>query len=154
LFGPLLAPSVQALFAALVAFGACNGAMDVAMNAQAAAVERRSGRPIMSSFHGLWSIGGLVGAATAAGALHAGWSPLAHVWLASLTALGAFSIVVRPLLPPACDAALQGPRFARPSGLILMLGLMAALALLAEGAMGDWSAVYLRHSLGTTAALA
>ncbi|MBX6342774.1 MAG: MFS transporter, partial [Thermomicrobiaceae bacterium] len=60
---PALAPSAPLLLLALIAFGVGNGTMDVSMNAQAVAVERRYGRPIMSSFHGLFSVGGIVGAA-------------------------------------------------------------------------------------------
>src|SRR5215213_6674591 len=59
---PGLAPNMLSLMGALFVFGACNGGLDVAMNAQAALVEQRYARPIMTSFHGLWSIGGLVGA--------------------------------------------------------------------------------------------
>src|SRR5262245_39681689 len=60
---PGLATNMLSLMGALFVFGACNGGLDVAMNAQAALVEQRYARPIMSSFHGLWSIGGLLGAA-------------------------------------------------------------------------------------------
>ncbi len=60
---PGVAWSVPTLMGALFVFGACNGGLDVSMNAQAALVEQRYDRPIMSSFHGLWSLGGLVGAA-------------------------------------------------------------------------------------------
>src|SRR4051812_5498334 len=59
---PGLASDMLSLMGVLFVFGACNGGLDVAMNAQAALVEQRYARPIMSSYHGLWSIGGLVGA--------------------------------------------------------------------------------------------
>jgi len=62
---PLLAPSLATFVAALLVLGFSNGALDVSMNAQAAAVERRWHRPIMSSFHAMWSLGGLVGAGVA-----------------------------------------------------------------------------------------
>src|SRR3712207_6328769 len=60
---PGFATSLPALMLVLAIFGACNGALDVAMNAQAALVERHYGRSIMNSFHALWSVGGLSGAA-------------------------------------------------------------------------------------------
>src|SRR5262245_44242887 len=60
---PGVAANIPSLMAALFVVGACSGGLDVAMNAQAALVEQHYARPIMSSFHGIWSIGGLVGAA-------------------------------------------------------------------------------------------
>lgn len=151
---PILAPNLPFLIAALVLLGASNGAMDVSMNAQAVIVEQRVGRPIMSSFHGMWSVGGLAGAGACALALHCGVDPLAHV-LGATIVLGAVAIVaLQPLLPPTADSTDDGPRIARPTGLLIGLGLMALLALLAEGSMGDWSAVYLRLSLGTSAGFA
>ena len=63
-------------------------------------------------------------------------------------------VALRFLLPPDADVADDAPRLARPTGVLIGLGAMALLALLAEGSMGDWSAVYLRLSLGTSAGLA
>src|SRR5215469_3642446 len=63
---PILAPSIPVFVIALILLGMANGAVDVAMNSQAIAVQDRFGRAIMSSFHGLFSIGGLAGAAEAA----------------------------------------------------------------------------------------
>jgi predicted MFS family arabinose efflux permease len=92
---PLLAPSLAALMLALFVFGASNGAMDVAMNAQALAVERLHGRPIFSAFHGLFSVGGIAGAAAGGLALHVGAAPLAHV-LTAATILGALAAAATP----------------------------------------------------------
>jgi fucose permease len=154
LLWPVLAPSVPALVVALFVLGAGNGSLDVAMNAQAVAVEARAGRPIMSSFHGMWSLGGFAGAALAIGALRAGLSPAAHVVVATLLFGAAALVAVLNLLPPDADVRDDGHRFARPTRLLLGLGAIALLALVSEGAMGDWSAVYLQHSLGTTPATA
>ena len=153
---PIVTPSIPLLVAMLFVLGAGNGALDVAMNAQAVALETRGDRPIMSSFHGLWSVGGLVGAGGAAAALHAGWSAPAHVVAAvaifgSLAAAGCLG-----LLPAKHDVQPERARAVRPTGALVGLGAIAFLALLAEGAVGDWSAVYLQHSLGaapSTAAL-
>ena len=77
-----LAPSFPALVAALALLGAANGVMDVAMNAHGVAVETRLQQPIMSSLHGMFSLGGLLGAG--AGALLLGWlPPAAHVLAAT-----------------------------------------------------------------------
>lgn len=151
---PVVAPTLPWLIASLVLFGASNGAMDVSMNAQAVAVEQLWPRPTMSSFHGMWSVGGLVGAALGAAALHTEIAPKSHVWTAAI-AFGAVSLLaLRHLLPPTADVANDAPRLARPTGMLLTLGTMAMLALLAEGSMGDWSAVYLHHTLGTSAGVA
>ena len=151
---PVLAPSLAQLVAALFVLGAGNGALDVSMNAQAAAVEHRWPRPIMSSFHGMWSLGGLAGAGAAALALGAGVTPLHHVASATVVLIATTALALAPLLPPTADARADDRRFARPTRAVLGLGIVAFLALLTEGAMGDWSAVYLQHSLGTTSATA
>jgi fucose permease len=107
----------------------------------------------MSSFHGMWSLGGLAGAGLAALALAAGVAPVLHVLGATalFAALAAIGIV--PLLPPDADVGADDRRFARPTRAVLGLGAIAFLALLSEGAMGDWGAVYLQRSLGATAAI-
>ncbi len=151
---PLLAPTLPSLVVALIAVGAGNGAMDVSMNAQALAVERRAGRPIMSSFHALWSVGGIVGAGVCALALQVGVAPRAHLAAAALGLGGMALLAVTRFLPAAADAPHPGRRLARPDGVLLTLGLMALLALVSEGAMGDWSALYLRDTLGASPSLA
>jgi MFS family permease len=74
---PLLAPNFPLLLAALVLLGVARGALDVAMNAHAVLIEERYRRPILSSLHGLFSLGGLVGGALAAGALQRRPAPAA-----------------------------------------------------------------------------
>src|SRR6059036_3565861 len=69
---PVASPSVALLSFSLALLGACNGLLDVSMNAQAAEVEQRVGRPIMSSFHALFSLGGVAGALLAGGAMASG----------------------------------------------------------------------------------
>jgi hypothetical protein len=145
--------SVPLVGVALLLLGACNGTLDVAMNAQAVVVERRYGRAIMSSFHGLFSLGGLAGAAAAGLAAHAGVKPLTHVLASAALGIGAVLVAQRGLLT-AAPAAGHTPIFVRPSGRLRWLGLLAFAALMAEGAMGDWSGVYLRDWLGATPALA
>ena len=84
---------------ALFILGAWNGTLDVSMNAHAIAVERRYGRPIMSSFHALFSLGGLAGAAIAGLAIAAGVGRVTHVLIASGIAVAIIASVVRWLLP-------------------------------------------------------
>jgi len=151
---PGLAPSLPLLMVALIALGAGNGAMDVAMNAQGVAVEARYGRPIMSSFHGLWSVGGFAGALVGGLAAGAGIAPFPHLLGAAVVLVIAALVAARWLLPVAADADSGAPAFARPTRALLGLGVVAFCSALGEGAMADWSAVYLHSSLATSAAFA
>lgn len=150
---PVLAPGIASSAAALALLGASNATLDVAMNAQGVMVEDRYRRPIMSSFHAFFSLGGLLGAGGAAAALAASVSAVAHVAIVALLALAVVCVVRTGLLPSEPKRS-RDPVFALPPAGLVGLGALTFCALLAEGAMGDWSAVYLRDSLGTTPALA
>jgi MFS family permease len=151
---PIVSPDPLALIGALLALGACNGALDVSMNAQAVAVERRYGRAIMSSFHALFSLGGLVGAGFAGVAAGFGVDPVPHVVASALVGTTIAGLALRGLLPAEPDHVSSGSGFAWPTRTLAGLGLLAFFGLLAEGAMADWSAVYLRDSLGASMSLA
>lgn len=140
---PLLATlsSIPRLFATLFVFGAGVGAIDCAINVQAIIVERASGRPLMSGFHGLFSVGGIAGAASVTALLSAGATPLAAT-LAVVVLIVAAMVKAAPGLL-ATGAAAQGPFFAMPRGVVLFLGIMCFVVFLTEGAMLDWSAVFL-----------
>jgi MFS family permease len=150
----LLAPSLPLLILALALYGAANGAMDVAMNAQAVVVEERYRRPIMSSFHGMFSLGGFVGAGVTGLLVSTGTSPTTHVVAVALVLAVVALLALRYFLPAGVDATLQGPAFALPKRSLLGLGLIAFFVLVGEGAVGDWSAVYLTSVLGTGPGLA
>lgn len=151
---PVLSPTLGLVAAALGVLGACNGVLDVAMNAQAAAVEHGLGRAAMSSFHSLFSLGGLGGALLASGAMLRGLDDVQHVLAAAALALVVVSVTRRWLLPSPRAAPAPGPALAWPAVSLLVLGGLAFLGLLAEGAMADWSAVYLRDVVGASPALA
>ena len=147
---PLLAPSLPVFAAALILLGTANGAVDVAMNAQAIAIEARAGRAIMSSFHGLFSAAGLVGAAVAGAAMSFGIRAVPHL-LASVALLSCVTLVAVRFLQPTEPAAAHITQFHLPRGPLIALGVLTLCSLLAEGAIGDWSAVYLRDDLGADA---
>lgn len=149
-----LAPSLPALMAAALLFGAAHATLDVAMNAHGVTVERALGRPIMSSLHAGWSIGGLVGAGI--GALMAAAGVDARVNLIVVpVALCALALAgTRALLPAAEDVAPPLPALRLPSPRVALLGLVAFCSLFAEGVAADWSAVYLEDSLGAASAVA
>lgn len=151
---PILAPTAWFVAAALGLFGALNALLDVSMNAQAIAVEEQYPQPIMSAFHALFSVGGLTGAliasATLAGGLGSGW----HVALITAVSVAVLTAAMRRLLPSTGAAGPPGAVFVWPPAALLSLGLLTFCGLLVEGAMGDWSAVYLHDALGTTASVA
>jgi MFS family permease len=141
----LWAPNLATLVLALLAFGAANGMLDVSMNAQAVLVEDRYRRPILSSLHGLYSTGGLAGASLAALAASIGISASAQA-LGLAIVLGPLLVAIsRFLLRQEARRADPSPVLARPSRALMGLGALAFLALMAEGAVGDWAAVFLRE---------
>ncbi|CAM3285996.1 MFS transporter [Stackebrandtia soli] len=135
------------LAAALLLAGALIGSFDVAMNAQAATVERAAGTPIMGSFHAVWSLAAAAGAGI--GGLAAQWEVPLFAQLAALGSVGVVAALLfgRFLLPDGpVDASAtkrRGWRFERG---LLISSLVAFAALLAEGAAADWSALFLQQT--------
>nr|WP_305094556.1 MFS transporter [Prescottella sp. R16] len=155
--GPGLASSAWQLGAALAVFGFGNGALDVAMNAQAVVAEQAYRRPIMSAFHGMFSIGGVVGSLVGAATLAAGWSP--SVALAGSAVLGVVAVAVcttRLLSAPArhTPGVHDAPGRGRFSRRVLTLGVLAFALMLAEGVANDWSALQVTDRLDTSGAVA
>lgn len=139
---PAVAPDLPVLIAALVLLGIGNGALGVTMNAQGALLERRKNTPIMASFHGVFSIGGLLGSLVAGTAAGAGITAPAHLagTAAVLTAVALAS--ARFLIRDRPESG--GTAFARPDKRLAVFGLLALCGLLCEGAVSDWSAVLMR----------
>lgn len=152
--GPALAGSGWQLFLALVVLGVANGAQDIAMNAEAAAIEAQSSISMMSAFHGMFSLGGVVGAGLGGVAAGLGIGPLPH--LAALALLTAALTVSRrgTLGAQAPSETGSAPFFAVPRGALVGLALVCFATMLGEGAAADWSAVYLLNNLGAGAFLA
>ena len=150
------AGSQPQLFAALAVWGAFLGVLDVAMNAQGVAVERTRRRPIMSTLHGSWSIGALSGACVGALGVGVGISLTTQVLLLGPPCLLAGVVATRHFV---ADRATGGSRepskrhrgrvrsLPRIPRVLVMLGVIAMAGLLCEGAVADWSAVYLRNTL-------
>ena len=151
---PALAPNLALLTLALVVVGAGNGALDVSMNVQAVAVEKRYRRPIMTTFHGLFSAGSLVGGALAGVLAGQGVGATPHLLAVAAVLVPVALLASRWLLPAGGDAGPSGPTFARPSRALAGLGVVAFGVLLGEGAIADWSAVYLHDRVETGAGVA
>jgi hypothetical protein len=155
---PVIAPSLWTLMIALLAWGAAIGSMDLAMNAVAADVEHRARRPLMSSFHGMFSLGALGGSVIAFGAIRAGLTPFEHMTAVSVLVLvGAWTSF--RALPPATrgmDEAGEASsgRLRWPGRALLVVGVIALIVLAAEGAVENWSALVLKENFGSSASFA
>jgi predicted MFS family arabinose efflux permease len=151
---PLLAvvSSLPWLVVSLLVFGAGVGSIDVTMNIQAIIVERASRRTMMSGFHGLFSLGGIAGAAGVTALLGAGASPLTAMWCVVGGIVVALVIARSNLL--SYGSKKDGPAFALPHGVVLFIGALCLIAFLAEGAVLDWSAVFLTSVRGVDASYA
>lgn len=150
-----LAPGTWSLAATLLVFGAVHGVVDVSMNAHAVDVERMSGGGLMSGFHALFSIGGLIGSAGMSALLTMG-APLSWCAVAVGVVLAVLVITQWNHLLEHVRAADQ-PRqsiFALPPAAVLLLGALCCVSFLAEGSMLDWSAVFLRSSRGVAVSAA
>jgi predicted MFS family arabinose efflux permease len=147
-----IATPVGALAAALFLFGAALGSMDCVINMQAIIVERDRGRPMMSGFHALYSLGGVAGAGVVSGLVAVGApAPVAALCVAAILLLaGAASWP--GLLTRGSDQ--PGLAFAAPRGAVLVIGLFCLVVFLAEGSALDWSAVFLRAVRGAAPAQA
>ena len=148
------ASALPLLVVTLMLFGAGIGATDVAMNIQAIIVERASGRSMMSGFHGLFSLGGIAGAGGMAALLSSGASPLVATACVSAGIVAALVLSAAHYLP--YGARNDGPAFAIPHGIVLFIGMLCFVLFLAEGAVLDWSAVFLtsiRHMAASYAGL-
>ncbi len=140
---PALAVNTLTLFAAVTAVGAANGALDIAMNAQGLAVERTAGRRLFSSLHAAFSFGALAGAGIAAVVAGVGIGALPHLAGTAVIGAAAALAVIPGLQPDRPHRGPAGPRLARPSRRLAIYGAIAFCVLLAEGAVFDWSGIYL-----------
>jgi predicted MFS family arabinose efflux permease len=153
----LALPFYAALLVVMLAFGITGSLLDVAVNVEATEIERQSGRPLMSGFHGMFSLGGMAGAGLGSAAPALGLTAQGHLFVA--TGLGAVAVLVasRAMLPVEPAAAGEKHPLSIPRGPLLLLGVLASMGLITEGAMYDWSVLFMqqeRASYASTAALA
>lgn len=135
----------------LLLFGVGIGITDCAMNIQAIIVEKASAKPLMSGFHGMYSVGGIAGAGLMTALLTLGLEVMASVITLSILVLGLLVISYKTLLPYANPP--EGPAFAIPKGTVLILGIICFVVFLAEGTVLDWSALYLVENRGVAESL-
>ena len=153
---PGLVTDIVVLGAVLVVYGAAFGGLDVAMNLSAMQIIRRSGRSLMPSFHAAFSFGGVFGAGTGALAAAGGVSPALHLGVTGVAC--AFGVLAAaPRLP--ADIPEDRPVRTRKASPwrhrgVWVFGVVALLAGVSEGAMADWTALFLRDETGATEGVA
>ena len=132
----------------LACYGAAAGAMDVSMNSQGVTVETYCGRRVMSGFHALFSVGAMAGAFFGGVIASAGISVEVHLCVAALANAALALWAVRYMLDQSYEQAhADVPVFAIPRGPVLGMGALAFCIFLCEGALADWTGVYLRDTL-------
>jgi MFS family permease len=151
---PGLMPNLGTLALTILIFGACNGAMDVTMNGHGAVVERLGGKPMMSSFHAAFSLGCLLGSGTGRFILADGYGPLATMGTASAFALVLILAFSTSLSVPDEGHTEPPVGFAWPNRAVLLVGGLCFLCMFAEGAIAEWSGVYLVSAAAATTAVA
>ncbi|MBO9413859.1 MFS transporter [Ruegeria sp. R8_2] len=142
------------LAAFLFVFGAFHGSMDVAMNAWAAEVEQAYDKPVMSSFHAMWSLGAGLGALSGYGAVQLELTVMQHFLLAGGVVVGLALALSMVRWTSRRTESSSGKVFALPSGALVLVGFTALCGALGEGAVADWSAIFLRDVTGATESVA
>ncbi|HAG20280.1 MAG TPA: MFS transporter [Pseudomonas sp.] len=146
LAGMALTDSIGWLGLALFCFGGSLGVIDVIMNIQAVLVETAVGRRLMSNFHGMYSLGAISGALVLTGLLSLGLAPEVGSFMMIGVIVAANLALARGYLPNRAPGG--GLAFVCPTGLVMLVGLMCFVVYLAEGAVLDWSALYLTGEKG------
>jgi predicted MFS family arabinose efflux permease len=151
LAGLIAMPGYFALMGLLAAFGLVTSVFDVAINTEAAQLELHSGTPLMSGMHGMFSLGGMAGAASGSAVLAAGMGAQAHLLLVAAAMVLLVAVSSTRMLPKTAtgNAASADHSFRLPRGPLAVLGVLAALGLIAEGAIYDWSVLYMQQELGS-----
>lgn len=130
---------------AMLLYGLAVSSLDVAMNVQATEIERRRGRPIMSSFHGIYSVGDMLGALLTGFAASLLFGLASHFFLAAAIMLIVGVAGCALMVVDQKTEVSSGSKFVLPEGILILVGVIAFAALLAEGSVGDWSAIYLKE---------
>lgn len=146
-----LTDSIWVLALALFCFGGSLGVIDVVLNIQGVFIERETGRRHMSNFHGMFSLGSICGALALTIALSLGLAPETGTLLMMAVIVLANLLVARGFLRDRAPAG--GMAFVRPTGMVLLVGSLCFVVYLAEGAVLDWSALYLTEQKALDTAL-
>ncbi len=153
LFAPAFAPNLPLFMVGGALLGASVGSMDVAMNAHGLAVERMLKRPVVSGFHGAFSVGAAIGTIGGAWLLRAVGPSSQLLIISAVSALG-LVVCARFFLSADVDKGLSGAHFAWPSRVTIGLGMLCFLGLMIEGSVADWGALMIKGRFAVDAATA
>jgi MFS family permease len=137
-----LAGAAWQLAAALFLFGICGNMCNISVNTQAIRAEKMFGRPIMTSFHGVWSTAGFTGAALGLLMMSRQVTPYFHFWLVTILVLVTVAITQKYLQTGKSASTEKKSFFSKPDGMLVQLGIVGFFSMASEGAMFDWSGVY------------
>lgn len=149
-----LAPNLALFVATSFLAGAFSGALDISMNTNATVVEKAWGEAIMSSFHAFFSLGGLVGSAVSGLLIGLGLSIFATLLVACILMGLLFLAAAFGLMSEAERTAGEGPGFTLPRGPVVLVAVLAMICFIVEGAMVDWTAIYLQTVTGVALEMA
>lgn len=146
-----LAQNTFQLIICLVCFGFSSNAVNIAVNTQAVAAEELYKRPILASFHGLWSLAGFTGAGIGTFMIANNIAPVYHFLLMLIVIAAGVAIAARYLKDDKVASA--GPAFVMPDKSLIKLGIIAFCSMICEGAMFDWSVIYFKKVVLAPSAL-
>lgn len=150
----LILPDVYlGLVGLLMLFGATASLFDVAINAEATEIEHLAGRPLMSGFHAMFSLGGMVGAGVGSLLPMLGWTPQTHLFVACAVGIALILCACVAMLKMQAAGGESQP-LSLPRGVLALIGTLAALGLIAEGAMYDWSVLFMKQERASSASVA
>jgi predicted MFS family arabinose efflux permease len=148
----LLPQAYWGLLGLMLMFGATASLFDVAINAEASEIERLSQRPLMSGFHAMFSLGGMVGASAGSLLPMLGLQAQTHLLLAGGIGIGLIVLASGAMLPMTTGPVEKQP-LSLPRGPLALIGTLAALGLIAEGAMYDWSVLFMKQERASSASV-
>jgi MFS family permease len=140
-----LASAPWHLALALYLFGVCGNMCNISVNTQAIRAEKLYGRPIMTSFHGAWSIAGFTGAAIGLLMTAQHVRPYIHFWIVAAFVFLVILFVQKYLQQGRATVTEKKPFFSKPDGMLVQLGIIGFCSMASEGAMFDWSGVYFQQ---------
>jgi MFS family permease len=155
------APSAALLYPVVAVVGLLLGVVDATMNMQGVAVQRRYGRSLLNSFHGWWSVGGILGALAAVLAHSLDWSLVAGLALVATTG-AVLDLAAGSSLDGAADGPAptpgqvsdDAPSVLVPWRPVLLVGVAVAIVYLADSAVSSWSTKYVEDVLSGPDAVA
>jgi len=137
-----LAQNIVQLIGCLICFGFASNTVNISVNTQAVANEVMYKKPIMASFHGLWSLAGFTGAGIGTFMIANGIAPLHHFIL--ITTIVIVMIILTAKYLKDDKVTNSGPVFVMPDKSLITLGIIAMCSMICEGAMFDWSVIYFK----------